>query len=786
MKILSSAFIVKRQLTLVLLIMAVTLVAGYTLTRIKIGNSLLEAFVGSRHDFERYIEHSRQFGGDGDNLVYLGFQEGPELFTKQKLNSIRSAAIAIEQIDEVASVSCLPDAPNSSLPQRQSIRMIARKTALRRKLASGTLPDTDEMGKMKVKAYWPNDAAQQDRIQMASLKKGMLGDPLLKKTLISEDGFAHCMVVQLHDASLLTAPRQIRLREQLNAICDQYELGADGSYEAGIVMWQSWLFQELTFGLTVLTPLGLLVTVGVVYLYFGRVIVSLLIGVVSCLANIWAIAATAAVFGSVTALVAAVPLVILVVSTSDIVHFAAAYQKKRERGVSHTEALKAMVSEVGSACIVASATTFIGFVSLATVPVPATRQFAVASAFGVFAALILSLLIAPIAFHRWPPAARENEPIFVNRFRGFVQCLVQRCRLLVTLHPWQVVLSCGVITAFLIWAASRCELYSDFPSRFGKTHPVRRSSDFFDRQFLGSSTMEVFINQEDPLAPRSLRQQQDIVLAINEADGVRHVFGLLDILHTIDRTVGFKTDDGLPPSAKSAAASLRFSNALGGLDYEQFYNDKHELRLIVSCTADDFLTAERTANAIREAVEDTVDIQVTGTFVLVGNAVREVIQSQTRGFAICCLAIGIVFIVVTGSIRRAAWAVLPNLVPLLAMGGAVGVTLRKMDADVLGLPVVALGLAVDDTIHFLHRFQLERKKGQCRNEALCRTYEYSGTAVIMTTFILCCGLLPCLGSNYLSVWMLGSFLVISLATAVVADMLLLPAFIKLGRFDDPD
>lgn len=777
-----SSIIAKRWAIVIALILVLTSVAAYSLVHIQIGNSLLEAFVGNRSDFERYVEHAQQFGGHGDDLIYLGFLEGPELFTLQKFNAIRKTSREISDIEFVASVSCLPDAPNYLLPTRQSIRMVAARTALRRKFESGRLPDTDEI---KVKKYWPQDPGRQSRVQMAKLKEKMSSDPLLQRILISNDRNAHCIIIQLRDASSLSAPQQIWLRKELERISKRNGLGVGGRYEAGMVVWQSWLFQELIFGLTVLSPIGLVLTTGIAYLYFGRFIVSFLVAVVSMLANIWAVAATAALFGNVTALVAAVPLVILVVSTSDIIHFAAAYQKKREFGVSHTEALSSMMSEVGRACVVASVTTFIGFMSLASVPVPATRQFAVASAFGVIAALVLSMLVVPIAFNVAPPISKNREFLVARALRMLAKSFVHQCRHLATKHPRAVIAACCIIAMVLAWAISRCELYSDFPSRFGEDHQVRQSSRFFEEHFLGSNTIEVFFKQEDPLSPKGLEQHEQIVKSIEQVASVRRVFSLLDQIRAIDRVVGYKTSNGLPSSTTAAITSLRFLNDVGSAESAWFYDGENELRLLVNCDADDFITADRTATAIQTAVGDSVNVQVTGTFVLVGNAVQEIIRSQVTGFAICCVAIAIVFLIITRSFRSAGWALIPNLFPLLAMGGAVGFTLQKMDADILGLPVVALGLAVDDTVHFLHRYRLEMKKSGSCEQALQQTFEYSGSAIVMTTLILCCGLLPCLASNYLSVWMLGSFLVISLSSAVLADLLLLPALLHLRLFDAP-
>jgi hypothetical protein len=93
--------------------------------------------------------------------------------------------------------------------------------------------------------------------------------------------------------------------------------------------------------------------------------------------------------------------------------------------------------------------------------------------------------------------------------------------------------------------------------------------------------------------------------------------------------------------------------------------------------------------------------------------------------------------------------------------------------------IISLGLAVDDTIHFLHRYDIERRRSANVRDALERTFNYTGSAIIRTTVILGCGLLPFAFSSYLSIRFMGTYLVFVLGCAVLADLLLLPALVLL-------
>ena len=103
-----------------------------------------------------------------------------------------------------------------------------------------------------------------------------------------------------------------------------------------------------------------------------------------------------------------------------------------------------------------------------------------------------------------------------------------------------------------------------------------------------------------------------------------------------------------------------------------------------------------------------------------------------------------------------------------------------MDSDAIGLSFIAIGIGVDDTIHFLSRYQLELRKGRSIQEACRETFAYAGRGIVMTTAILGFGFLPFLLSDYFFMRMLGSLLPLCFLVALLTDLLLVPALAHLG------
>ena len=122
---------------------------------------------------------------------------------------------------------------------------------------------------------------------------------------------------------------------------------------------------------------------------------------------------------------------------------------------------------------------------------------------------------------------------------------------------------------------------------------------------------------------------------------------------------------------------------------------------------------------------------------------------------------------------------IPNMLPLLVLWGWIGLTMESVDTDVLIIAIIAIGIGVDDTIHFLMRYRVEREAAQ-DEQAVRGAFGFAGRGIVMTTVILVLGFAPCIASGYMTMHLLGTMLPLSLVVALAGDLLLAPAMIRLG------
>ena len=107
-------------------------------------------------------------------------------------------------------------------------------------------------------------------------------------------------------------------------------------------------------------------------------------------------------------------------------------------------------------------------------------------------------------------------------------------------------------------------------------------------------------------------------------------------------------------------------------------------------------------------------------------------------------------------------------------------TMDAVDSDLLVLGMLAIGIGVDDTIHFMMRYRIEALRCESRSLALRRTYDFAGRGIVMTTICLAIGFLPFAASSYMITRMHGILLPLTFIVALAADLLLVPALAQVG------
>ncbi len=271
-------------------------------------------------------------------------------------------------------------------------------------------------------------------------------------------------------------PRQYALGTEIESVLEDCGVGKRGVFVSGLAVTNGSLaaMSESTF--QILLPIGCLVAGSFIYFVFRELRIGLLMVVLGGVSVIWALELTSLVFGELTIVAAASPLVILAVSTTDFLHSTSAYEQVLASGTAREDAIKQVLIEVGGACLLTSLTTFIGFGSLMLTVSPAVRQFGFATAAGTAVALVLMVTLLPLAYRIMRPLPLATA-LGTDRITHRVLVLCDRltalsrthlCGIYAGLHPLRPVAGRSGIRRQHCCSLSRCSSNSSEPLTAGR------------------------------------------------------------------------------------------------------------------------------------------------------------------------------------------------------------------------------------------------------------------------------------------------------------------------------
>jgi len=752
------AFVLRQRRAVLLLVAVVTVASGLTLSRVTIGSTLKKLFFGESPDYARYLEQAQRFGNDEHVLLGIEVDDplAPELL--DRLASLDEEAAAIE---------------SGGFTGAHSIGVAQRIEG-----AEGSIVVRD----------WADGGT----VEAALSDAGVGG------VLVGRDGRSVSVLVELAVDPDRTAQQGLSNLEALDDTLDELGLAGQGVHRAGfpvLLVEMLHLAWDNLFRLLPMSVLALLVTVMAVFKRLLPAVVS--VGIAG-LAMVWTMALSSLIDPVFSIMVTAVPLVVVVVGFSDVIHLWSAWEQERMLGRDRDDAILASAADVGKACLLTSVTTFVGFVSLSFIPTPMFRQMGVTLGVGVALALVLAMTLVPVllsyglddaAIARLSGPPRQGPwTRAVAAVDGSIDAAIEAMSTLSGRRPWPVVVAFLGLMAAAGAGASQMNIDAELISRVDDGHRLQVDARWLSERFVGDNVLQVFVDGAEPDAMLDpdrldrLARFQDAVVALPEVD---QAVSVVDGLRTMHEALGEGDGTTLPDSRAAVAQELLLFEMSGGRDLDRLVDFERQraavhLRLQAGGMRATRDLARRIDHMGDTILGDLASVETTGLSALMGAWIDRIIDGQVRGVG---FSVGVVtFLMVVGlrSLRLGLVSMLPNLLPLVWLGGYLGLAWGDVDTDTAVIAMLAIGIGVDDTIHFLMRYRVEAARCDSRALALQRTYAFAGRAIMMTTVVLVVGFVPCALSDYFSLRILGTLLPMVLIFAVLADLLMVPAMVRVG------
>jgi predicted RND superfamily exporter protein len=530
-------------------------------------------------------------------------------------------------------------------------------------------------------------------------------------------------------------------------------------------------------------PVSAAVMIGILMLATG----SLVFVSVGILVIVASIGATLGLMGwvnrPITAVTNVVPALLLALSTAYVLHLLFAVREEASKSATPQEAVRRAMRQVGWPTIMAGTTTVIGFGVQGLSSVAIVRDFGVFLAFGVAIGTALSVSLAPAVLSLLPLPRRRVS----NEF-AWLRMPLWRLGRIAANRRILVGITALVLLGLSAFGVTRLVVDSSGPSYFSEKSDFRKSMAFFSKHFGGDVIENIYLagepgSFEDPRRLNLLLQLQrdlealpEVGRAISIADWVREINGAFD------------NEKGIPRSRNAVAQLLLLYESSGqpGALSELRSHDASKARVIVTARVESSSESRRLRTRMAELSnryfpDESRPSSVVSTEMLLSKASDVLAIEQTRGLLLsAALILGLLFLQLGW--RDGLLATPPNTLPVAMVLGIMGVSGIPLSVGTSLIASAALGIAVDDTMHLMHRVKEAQRRWGMRIGAVLETILTVGRPVVFVWASVTGGFLVLVLSDFAVLRDLGALMALCMTLCLLGDLILLPALLlSFGR-----
>ena len=521
---------------------------------------------------------------------------------------------------------------------------------------------------------------------------------------------------------------------------------------------------------------------------FRRVTPCLVALLAVVLATVTSFGTAAALGHSLSILSQILPSFLLSVGAGYAVHLFAIYFQRLDAGDSSEAALVEAMRHSGPPILMTALTTTLGLASFLIAVMPPMRHFGVAAMLGVGWTLLFNLSLLPALISSLPMRARPGigEAGVVNR-------LLRGIGMGSATHPRSVTLGAALLAIACILSVLRIEASNNPILYLAPEDPFRKSFLYLDEKLGTSTNLELFIDthEENALYEPAVMNRLDALgeyFAEFEYEGFRftRTTSVVDIAKETHQALNANTAAAYAIAqdrAMLAQELFLFENS-GSEDLERVVDPQFQrARYTVLGRFTDGNVGARVIRQVQAEIPailgPDIEWSITGASSLIARTVDATTTSLFRTYALALAIITPLMMLLIGSLRAGLVSMAPNLLPILLTLALMPLLQVPLDVFTMMLGCIAIGLAVDDTLHFIHGFRARYSETADPLQAIEQTLDTTGRALLFTSIVLCSGFLVLMFSSMSNLQALGGLTAFAIAAAFILDIIVTPALLVL-------
>ncbi len=474
-----------------------------------------------------------------------------------------------------------------------------------------------------------------------------------------------------------------------------------------------------------------------------------------------------------------IPVFVVAIGIADAMHLLWIYIVARKKGMDNQESIHYTVSKNFLALLLTSLTTAVGFASLSISNVVPIQTLGIATASAAILAFVLTILFVPALLAILNPkikAQTKEENHNHNISQWYVSLILK--------HNTKILFVSAFIFIAIGLGIFKANVDSNTVRYFKENVPFRVTTHFIQDNLTGPMSYEIIVDSKENDGikdPKFLRTVEEFYTEFYaEFPDVRHISSLMDVVKTFnDVMAGSKTI----PDDKNLIAQYLLLYSLS-LPQGMEINDKMDIdeRLFRVSAAINMVDTSKDLEMIEWAEswweKTPYSAEINGQTKMFAHMQHDVTNTLIYSITLAVVLISIIMLLIFKNLKMLPLFIAPNILPIALVVGVMGWLDIDIDMGVAIAGAIIIGVAVDDTIHFMVKYVESRRRGDTLRKSLEYVMSYAGSAIIFTTIILSIAFLVFVLSDFNPNYHFGIVTATALVIAVIVDLVALPALIS--------
>ena len=590
------------------------------------------------------------------------------------------------------------------------------------------------------------------------------------------------VAINIRHTQRLSKERCDVLAANIEALVAQFDFKK--SHVIGRALGQKLYVELMIHELILFVSLSLILTTLFLYIAFRSAWGILIPTLVVLISILWTLGFIRLLGNDLDLMLTVLPTIIFVVGMSDSVHVLTKYMQELRNGREKKDAIRYAFKSIRLATFLTAVTTSIGFLTLVLSNIEPISNFGIYTSVGIMLAYGLTYSLLPaILFLAQPTKLNTfalSDDFWTKKLHASFRWILRR--------RVSVVIGTLVVCAVSVYGISLVEVDNKMLEDLRDEHRLKQEFFFMEDHFSGCRPFEmaIILNENVQLNDGAFLHDLDTLNHwLRESYGVGSLVSYTEILKNANQATnaGMREFYSIPTDSVELRQLNKLIQRKEFAEVVSMHYDKEGGVLRIAGKIGDYgrkhyeQLNERLSEFIRNNCKTKFEYKVTGTAHLIDLNNRYLVENMVWDLLLSIAVIGLIMGAVYQSPKMILLTIIPNLIPLVIVGGIMGFAGIPLKVTTSIVFNIAFGIAVDDTIHFLARTRTLLLEGMSPLYAVKRTFLTTGKAMVVTTLILSGGFLTLILSDFMGTFYIGLLISLTLFIALVAELLISPLVI---------